>query len=529
MKTNSSNTNTDFRVLQVLVVEDDVTSREFLRVALKRSGYVVVVADGVRAAQQQLLALGFAAFDCVVTDYRMPEYSGLDLLAWLNEQNAGVGSIVLTAEGEKKLVTDSLRAGAVDFLEKPVDVHKLREAIARAAKVTRQHRQTAEIRSAVEDLGRTQARMVQSRHSGMPVQVELCFHPRLDAGGDSFSHFQSSPNTCCLLLTDVSGHDLQAAYLSAYFQGMVRGMLARTASLPQVCGYFNRVLIEEWNEPGELGGGTSVAVCACIIDFRRLTAKILTCGMPAPVHIMPDGPAHVLADHGGHPLGWFETAAIPAREYAVTTLDRFVMWTDGLEDFAEKSQVSPLSLGYALQCVRRGERVPLDLSPALDDILFVEVHLAANPLDPARWHPLVVEAYHGGQMDQIDMLEVSWANSVKLAVPTISDAVLHDLLLASREAVLNSLKHGCNQNPALYASFQISYQPVSHCFRVWASDPGPGHDFDPAVHDQAGVDELLDSHRGLLLMKRLTTNLQFSRNGACVVMDFKADTPTMAY
>jgi FixJ family two-component response regulator/anti-sigma regulatory factor (Ser/Thr protein kinase) len=527
MNTNSGNTdNTGFRDLRVLVVEDDVTNREFLRVALKRSGYEVVVAEGVLVAQQHLLTLGFSAFDCVVTDYRMPEYSGLDLLVWLKEMNAGLAAIIMTAEGEKNLVADSLRAGVVDFLEKPVDVQKLRAAITQAAQVTHQHRQTAEIQSAVVELGRTQARLVQSHRMGLPLQVELCFHPRSEAGGDFFSHFQPAPNTCCFLLTDVSGHDLKAAYLSAYFQGMVRGMLARTASLPQVCGYFNQLLLEEWNELGKLGGGTSVAVCAGIIDFHQLTAKVLTCGTPAPVQVMPDGPAHVLMDHGGPPLGWFETTSIPAREYPITTLDRFLLWTDGLEDFAEQSRVSPLSLGYALQEVRRGEREPLDLRSARDDILFVEVRLAAaEQPDSARWQPLVVETCHGGQADRIDERQAGWANSVKLAVPGIGESLLHDLLLASREAVLNSLQHGCKDNPAQLASFQISYQPQKRRFRVWARDPGPGHDFDPAIYELAGADELLDAHHGLLLMKCLATDLQLTQRGACVVMDFQVPPP----
>ena len=54
-----------------MVVEDDLASREFLRISLQKKGYLVVSVDGVEAAQKQLGELGFDAFDCVVSDYRM--------------------------------------------------------------------------------------------------------------------------------------------------------------------------------------------------------------------------------------------------------------------------------------------------------------------------------------------------------------------------------------------------------------------------------------------------------------------------
>ena len=101
---------------RVLVVEDDPVSLEYFRHSLGKSGFAVSAAESAQEAKRQLAADGFGAFDCVVTDYRMPGESGLDLLAWLQQEHSCLATIILTAEGEKRLITESLRAGAADFL-----------------------------------------------------------------------------------------------------------------------------------------------------------------------------------------------------------------------------------------------------------------------------------------------------------------------------------------------------------------------------------------------------------------------------
>ena len=509
------------RFQRVLVVEDDLTSREFLRVALEQRGWAVVAADGVPAAQQELLTLGFAAFDCVVTDYEMPELTGLDLLAWLQEWDACLATLILTAVGEKQLVADSLRGGAVDFLEKPVAIEKLLEAIQVASVRTRQQRHATEVQLSVRELGETQTRMLQAQAAGLPVGVEICFHPKLDAGGDFFSHFQPAPGQYCCLLTDVSGHDLQAAYLSAYFQGIVRGMLARAAPLAEVFGYFNRLLLEEWKGLTQSEAGTSVAVCALLVELQAQKVYVITCGTPAPVYVTPEGRVERLTEPGGFPLGWFEDFCVPARGRATAAGGAFLLWTDGLEDLAEKIGVTALSLGYALQRARQNHESPAVVAAAADDVLFAGVRLPDGGPEMVLWQPLVFEEYHGGQSDDIDGLQARWSRSVKRAVPEVGRRLLYDLLLAAREAVLNALNHGCQQDVRRRTAFQISYQPAQQAFRVWVDDPGAGHDFDLAAHESSAGQTGGERHRGLIMMKHLARRLRFERRGASVIMDFE--------
>ena len=513
---------------RILVVDDDSISCKFLRMALEKSGFIVVTASSVSLAQEQLTSLGFEAFDAVVTDYLMPEQSGLDLLLWLREKESCLATIIFTGHEEKQMIADSLRGGAVDFLEKPVDIPTLRQAITKAVALTQQRRQSATMRTAVADLGRTQAWMLQSKTTGLPVRMEICFHPKLEAGGDFFSHFQPAPTLLCCLLTDVSGHDLQAAYLSAYFQGVVRGMLVHSVELPEVFAYFNRLLLDEWSGISPFGAGISVAVCGLLFDFQRQTANVITCGTPTPVYVAPDGRAQILDEFGGYPLGWFPDFSVPARIHATSPGGSFLLWTDGLEDLAEKCGVSPLSAGLDLQRSRSSGQPRLNVAVAADDILFARVGLPSTGSQPSSWDPVVLEKYHGGRAGEIDKLQAYWSRSLKLALPKIEDAQLHDVLLACREAVLNALEHGCQSDPAKQATLQISSQLPGGVVRVWVDDPGPGHDFTIAEREERDDGQLFEKHRGLIFMKHLSSSLVLERRGASVTMEFHPMPPGAA-
>lgn len=96
-------TTTFDRPPRVLLVEDDFTSREFLRRVLEKTGCAVAAADCVPDAQRLFDERGAQGFDTVLTDYRMPGLTGLDLLEWLKQRDSCLTTILLTAEGEKKL------------------------------------------------------------------------------------------------------------------------------------------------------------------------------------------------------------------------------------------------------------------------------------------------------------------------------------------------------------------------------------------------------------------------------------------
>jgi FixJ family two-component response regulator/anti-sigma regulatory factor (Ser/Thr protein kinase) len=508
---------------RVLVVEDDIVSRNFLQYGLTKHGYVVSAAEDAASARKELLRLGVDAWDCVVTDYRMPNATGLELLMWVKGQDSCLSTIIVTAQGEKELIAESLRGGAADFLDKPVDLAKLSAAVSRGVEQTRRQRHMAQSESAVKELGKAQQWMLGAVAPRGPVQVDLCFHPKQDAGGDFFTRFQLSPHQFVCLLTDVSGHDLQAAYISAYFQGLVRGMLENATPIEEIFARFNRFLLEEWNQQETLQGrasDTSVAVCAILIDSKALTATVLTHGTPAPVHVSPDGVAQVVGATGGYPLGWFPAFEASSSVHFIAEGGYFYLWTDGLDDLAEKMSVNRLSLAFALQRARERNEVPDWIEPALDDILVARILMAPSKTAEHAFEPVILEEYSGADSGSIDEFQESWRRSLLQALPELSETQMHDALLASREVVLNALNHGCGGRSEHRVCFQVASDVRARKLRVRVCDPGPGHRFNVSGYEEDAAASLLEEHRGLILAKHLANDIRFERNGATVIMDF---------
>jgi DNA-binding NtrC family response regulator len=111
-----------------LVVDDDAAIRETLERSLRRFGYSVTVAE---SAEQALAMLQRADPSVVVTDIRMAGMSGLDLLRVLQERAPEVDVIVITAFEEMRTAVDAMKAGAVEYLVKPLDLDQIELVVQR--------------------------------------------------------------------------------------------------------------------------------------------------------------------------------------------------------------------------------------------------------------------------------------------------------------------------------------------------------------------------------------------------------------
>ena len=118
------------RHARLLLVDDDEEACRLLAEVLEREAYEVVPALSADEALAKVEQAG--PFDAVLTDLRMPEKSGLDLLRVLRERDPGALVLVLTAFGDATAAGEAIRAGAYDFISKPYDLAALRETLARS-------------------------------------------------------------------------------------------------------------------------------------------------------------------------------------------------------------------------------------------------------------------------------------------------------------------------------------------------------------------------------------------------------------
>ncbi|HEV7502466.1 MAG TPA: response regulator, partial [Vicinamibacteria bacterium] len=114
---------------RVLVVDDEEGLRDSLRRALVRRGHSVEEAPGVKEAGDRLDG---APFELLLTDVRLKDGSGLDLVASARRACPGMRIVVMTAFGSVDLAVDAMRLGADDFLEKPFRMDAVLHRVDRA-------------------------------------------------------------------------------------------------------------------------------------------------------------------------------------------------------------------------------------------------------------------------------------------------------------------------------------------------------------------------------------------------------------
>ncbi len=127
----------------ILLVDDEESPRATLALLLKQAGHEVVQADGVEAAAR---VLGERAFDLVITDLRMPDGSGLEVVRRTRSARHEAEVIVLTAYAGWESAKEAMRLGAFDYFEKgrePEELfHRIDQALEKRA-LRRENRTSA--------------------------------------------------------------------------------------------------------------------------------------------------------------------------------------------------------------------------------------------------------------------------------------------------------------------------------------------------------------------------------------------------
>src|SRR4051812_8621849 len=108
---------------RVLVVDDERSMRELLSIVLRREGYDVTIAENGRAA---VAAMERGRFDLLISDIKMPDMNGVDVLREAKRIDADILGIMITAFASADTAIEAMRLGAHDYLSKPFDVDELK-------------------------------------------------------------------------------------------------------------------------------------------------------------------------------------------------------------------------------------------------------------------------------------------------------------------------------------------------------------------------------------------------------------------
>ncbi len=119
----------DDRLSRILVVDDEESMRELLEIALGKDGHRITLADSGEAATK---LIDQNSFDLVISDIKMPDMSGVEVLRHVKETEPGTPVIMVTAYASAETAVEALRLGAYDYLTKPFKVDELKANIRNA-------------------------------------------------------------------------------------------------------------------------------------------------------------------------------------------------------------------------------------------------------------------------------------------------------------------------------------------------------------------------------------------------------------
>lgn len=166
----------------VHVIDDDDAVRDSLTFLLASAG---IPSETHESATAFLASYPRPDIGCIVTDIRMPEVSGLELLRRVRETNPRLPVIVITGHGDVPLAVEAMKLGAADFLEKPFDDETLIGAVRIALDVNRQQEEEAariaELTSRLTSLSAREREVLDGLVAGQPnktIAFDLGISPR---------------------------------------------------------------------------------------------------------------------------------------------------------------------------------------------------------------------------------------------------------------------------------------------------------------------------------------------------------------
>ena len=340
----------------VLLVDHSRAQRRTLAVQLIRAGYHVVEASNSEEAMAICLE---RRPDIVIADWIIPGQSGLEFCRKFRDMQSDKYGyfILLTSRNDKKDIAEGLRAGADEFLTKPVSGAELLARLAASERILRMEQSlrnaNAQLKQTLDQLRETQAAIDRDMREAQRLQqglvreshgsfgdfdLSLLMRPAGHIGGDLVGFFPINARRVGLFALDVSGHGIASALLSARLAALLSGATDHNIALriTDLGLYDARPPLEILHELNalmitELRTDSYFTMVYADLDFLSGEVRLVQAGHPHPVLQRANGRIERIGQ-GGLPVGVFASAEYEEVMLTLQPGDRLFIASDGLTE-----------------------------------------------------------------------------------------------------------------------------------------------------------------------------------------------------
>ncbi len=343
----------------LLVVDDVAMNRDLLQRRLTRRGYEVTLAEN---GAEALDLVSKESFDLILLDVMMPDIDGMQVLKEIRDTQTRLQLpvIMVTAKDDSKDIIEALKAGANDYVTKPLDLEVL---LARIGTHVILKRTTASLEAANQRLKRDLEAAARIQQANLPeksprlgsCQFAWSYVPCEELAGDYLNVVALNENHAAFYLLDVSGHGVQAALLAV----AINHMLSPSRGDTSVVNRPNRNRIDDSDEtflvtppeevaeklnrrfPFDPAAGQFFTILYGVVNLDTGECRYVSTGHPSPIYLPADGPPRLL-ESKGTPVGIVQADDPDFEPYQALTLtlnpgDRILLYSDGLVEAMDKN------------------------------------------------------------------------------------------------------------------------------------------------------------------------------------------------
>ena len=329
---------------KILIVDDDSLNIRVLEIPLKSKGHTVLKAT---SGQEALEQIALCQPDLILLDIQMPRMDGFEVCRRIreNEETQFVPIVMVTALKETEDRIKSIEVGADDFISKPVDYH---EVLARVGSLLRIKQYRDDLKHANEELEIHNTRLEKELQMAKEIQQILIpqkrdlagfrffahYVPEIDVGGDFFDLWEIGRGQLGILISDVMGHGVSAAFVTVFIKTVVeeiRGGINDPGELLAMLNTrFDRLISSQLFM-------FATAFCA-IIDLSKNTLSCANAGHPFPFLLKHhQGICEPIGDKdAGKGLGLAPNSVYKTHQYPFDDLSRVLLYTDGVYEIKNR-------------------------------------------------------------------------------------------------------------------------------------------------------------------------------------------------